>query len=679
MRPPHPHAGIAGAHRELVGRHLTLADVARAVRDDPHPFVLTGRWVGGRTVAGGAPVRVLGADADAFAALDDLPAVPDAGGLAFGGGWVGHLGFALAHRVEALPPSPPARGVPSPIHTLAEYDHALVLDPDGTCWFEALVTPGREAALRERATVLRARLHAGAAGRAWNLTELAPMAPGLPGHAEAVSAGIERIRAGEVFQANLCTRLAGRLEGSALDAWLALMERAPAAYGALRGWPGGTLLSASPELFLRRTGRDVTTVPMKGTRPRGEGGDAGAAELAAAPKDAAEHVMIVDLMRNDLGRVCEYGSIRPGRPRVEGHPGVWQLVTTVEGRLREGVGDAHLLRATFPPGSVTGAPKVQALKVIAAEEATARGAYCGAIGYASPVAGLELSVAIRTLEASGERIELGVGGAVVADSRPAGEVQECLDKAAPLVSALGTRVVAEPLPATRGPRARLALLDGPRPDPALGVFETVAVRDGEPVALDEHVERLAASLRTLYGIDLDAHEVCARARSVARGGDPLRLLAAPDGTVEVEPRAAPQRDPHAPIELHPVLLPGGLGAHKWRDRRLLGDPGGPTLLLCDRGEEVLEAAWATVWLAEGERLVTPPADGRLLPGVRRAAILRDPAPFGYGQAVEERFDVARLHGADAVFLSSALTSLAPARPARRPRWSPRRSPVGSGR
>src|SRR6185295_15475979 len=146
---------------------------------------------------------------------------------------------------------------------------------------------------------------------------------------------------------------------------------------------------------------------------------------------------IVDLMRNDLGRVCEYGTITASEPVIQPHAGVWHLVSQVRARLREGAGDGALLRATFPPGSVTGAPKVQAMHVISELEATGREAYTGAIGYASPLAGLELNVAIRTFEARNGALWLGAGGGIVADSNPMLELEECLVKARPLVAAAG--------------------------------------------------------------------------------------------------------------------------------------------------------------------------------------------------------------------------------------------------
>ncbi|MCL2419545.1 MAG: chorismate-binding protein, partial [Conexibacteraceae bacterium] len=156
------------------------------------------------------------------------------------------------------------------------------------------------------------------------------------------------------------------------------------------------------------------------------------------------HVMIVDLMRNDIGRVCEYGSVTaPRRATAQARPGLWHLVTNVEGRLRPDIGDAQLLRATFPPGSVTGAPKVQSLMVIAELEPTGREVYTGAIGYASPLAGLELNVAIRTLELADGRLWLGVGGGIVADSDPRAELEETLVKARPVAAAIGTTVAVE--------------------------------------------------------------------------------------------------------------------------------------------------------------------------------------------------------------------------------------------
>ena len=284
--------------------------------------------------------------------------------------------------------------------------------------------------------------------------------------------------------------------------------------------PTGGIASLSPELFLRRDGRTVTTGPIKGTAPRS--GDPAA--LQGSEKDRAEHVMIVDLMRNDLGRVAEYGSVEaPVAPEAQPHSGVWHLVSEVRAQLAPGNGDAALLRATFPPGSVTGAPKVQAMKVIAALEATGREVYTGAIGYASPHAGLELNVAIRTFEADHGHLWLGVGGGIVADSDPEAELEECLVKARPLIDAIGGWI---------------------RPDPSLGVFETLLVENGVAVNLDAHIARLARSVKELYGETLPPISLPAQRR-----GDPDHL----------RPRA-PALDPVAPAH-----APAGAGrAHAVR-------------------------------------------------------------------------------------------------------------------
>jgi para-aminobenzoate synthetase/4-amino-4-deoxychorismate lyase len=488
------------------------------------------------------------------------------------------------------------------------------------------------------------------------LTPFGLASNGAAGHVAAVADCRRRIGAGELFQANLCVRLEARVDGDGLDLFARALPEAQPRFGALVDG----IVSLSPERFLRRRGRSVQTEPIKGTRARtGTAAEQQAAleELTASTKDAAEHVMIVDLMRNDLGRVCEYGTIAVDRPRAEAHAGVWHLVSTVSGRLRRGVGDGTLLRAAFPPGSVTGAPKVQAMKVIAALEATRRELYTGAIGIASPLAGMDLSVAIRTFEISDGRIWLGAGGAVVADSDPEGELAEALDKASGPIAAIGGRILE---PARRGYRAEgmvePAGRHGARPDPARGVFETVLVEDGRPVRLRGHLERLAASLRDLYGAELDpgaGARAEAAAGRVAGGRSRLRLLADPDGAVTVTVSSAgPSLD--APTRLTPFALPGGLGAHKWRDRRLLESLAeqvpGTVPLLIDTDGLVLEAAHANVWIREDGALITPPADGRILPGITRAALLAQ-SP----SAREEPLELARLLRADEIFLTSSIT------------------------
>jgi para-aminobenzoate synthetase/4-amino-4-deoxychorismate lyase len=702
------------AHARLVrvplDGDLPAAGSALLVRGEAHPFALTGAWAGGGALVGSQPLVTAPADADPFALLDLQPAMEAGGADAVGGGWFGFLGYGLGARLETLPPGPP-RPVPLPRFALGFYDHLLRLDASGQWWFEALWSDEREAVLRLRLDSLSARLRAGVDERPVRLGAFSPSPPGGAGHMAAVAVCRERIAAGEIFQANLCLRLEGRFGGDPVDLFARGARELAPRYAGLVAGPWGALSSMSPELFLRRRGRQVLTEPIKGTAARDAGAAATAAResLAGSAKDRAENVMIVDLMRNDLGRVCEYGSVSVtelAQPRAA--PGVWHLVSAVSGTLRPQVGDADLLRASFPPGSVTGAPKIRTMRVIAELEATGREAYTGAIGYASPLAGLELNVAIRTLELSGERIWLGAGGGIVADSDPRAELEECLVKARPVVEAVGGRIaeaasgrMAEAasgrMPRTdsppgrgiaspAGPAAPVFALDGEaaRPDPQLGVLETMLVRDCAAVDLLAHLGRLRESVRLLYGQDLpgDLEDRVQAAVSRHRHAR-LRVLAAPtpEGcvSVELEAHPLPTEAPAAgPVWLASAVLPGGLGSHKWLDRRLLAALErrlGAVALLVDLDGQVLEAAHANVWIAEGDRLVTPPLDGRLLPGTVRARLLADP-PAGT-ETREEPMTLERLAAADAVLLSSALRGLHPATLGARPpaaRPTPRSRP-----
>jgi para-aminobenzoate synthetase component 1 len=251
-------------------------------------------------------------------------------------------------------------------------------------------------------------------------------------HAAAVTAVRQAIRAGDVYQVNLVQHLAAPYAGGPgeVAARLAALRPLVRRPFVADGW---AIVSASPERFLARRGPRVWTEPIKGTRPLGR-----AAELRASAKDAAEHLMIVDLERNDLSRVCEPGSVRwPELMAVRALAGVEHMVTRVEGTLRPGVGIAELLAATFPGGSVTGAPKIAALEQIAALEPVGRGAAMGALGTVRGNGDLDLALTIRTFAIAEGRIHLWVGGGVVWDSDPEAEVAESWLKAAPLLAALG--------------------------------------------------------------------------------------------------------------------------------------------------------------------------------------------------------------------------------------------------
>jgi para-aminobenzoate synthetase/4-amino-4-deoxychorismate lyase len=613
---------VTVALREALEGSIAPGHEALLVREDPDAFALVGRWAGGAALVGSRPIRRVLPDADPFAALADSGQGPaDAPEGFVGGGWFGYLGYALtegpAHRPRHLP-----------AFALAYYDHLLRLDVEGGWWFEALWTPERDAALNARRDELAARLRA-KTPRAPRPVTTAPwqLSPSPAGHARAVAAARERIVAGDLYQANIAIRLHATLTGAPVD----LFARATAALSPDRAaylegdW--GAVASLSPELFLERHGDVVRSRPIKGTRRRvPETAAQARAELAASEKDHAENVMIVDLVRNDLGRIAEIGSVRvPQLAGVEAHPGVWHLVSEVAARRRPGTDDADLLRASFPPGSVTGAPKIAAVGAIDELESSARELFTGAIGFASPTAGLELSVVIRTFEIHCERIWLDVGGGIVADSDPEAEAAEAYDKARPLLEAIGARRalggVSGPAPLPR----RLSPRPAPRPDERGGLLETIRVASGVPVALERHLHRLRTSMRALYGADLPAtlREAIAGA---APGAGRLRLLADPDGRVHVEPGPAPGALTTRET-LEPVTVAGGLGPHKWRDRRWLDAlttavaPAHP--LLVDLDGAVLEASAAAVLMVDADgTLVAPPLDGRILPSVTRAIALQ---------------------------------------------------------
>jgi para-aminobenzoate synthetase/4-amino-4-deoxychorismate lyase len=600
-------------------------------------------------------LSVADGDADPFALLDCSPVVVEApavrpGGPVVGGAWLGWWGFELARRLERLSPAPPDPDQLRPF-ALAFHDHLVRCDRDGRWWFEALWSQARDSVLRERLQAWRGRLAGPApAAEPFRAGPLRVRAPGTSGHLAAVAEGVARIGEGQLSQANLCLRLDGRLSGDLLDLWVAANQALAPSHAAYLATDEHAVASLSPELFLRRRGHGVETRPIKGTAPIATD----PLRLAASEKDRAENVMIVDLMRNDLGRVCEYGTVRvPELCVVEPAAAVWHLVSTVTGRLRPGVTDAELLRATFPPGSVTGAPKVEAVQVIHQLEATARGVYCGSIGLCSPLAGLELSVAIRTLEAHGDRLWLGAGGGIVSDSQPADEVGEALTKARGIADAAGIELHAATPPSAPPPRA--AALPRPvrlpRPDPGAGLIETILIRAGQPVDLEPHLDRLAESCR-LLGLPSSPTIRAAALEAAAAITDGALRVHVTGEHVEVTVRPLPR--PGA-TQLTPVILPGGLGAHKWADRAMidaLSSPGSSPLF-CDLDGTVLEAGYAAVLIASEGAIVAPPLDGRILDSLSRRRLLAAARRASLPVTIRS-FTVEDARRAEAVLLTSSL-------------------------
>jgi len=255
------------------------------------------------------------------------------------------------------------------------------------------------------------------------------------------------IAAGDIYEVNLSQRLSAPLATTPFDLYRRLANTNPAPFAAYFETPDGTVVSCSPERFLQVRGREVETRPMKGTRPRGANAeeDAGlAAELLASEKDRAENVMIVDLERNDLGRVCEFGSVHvPELFVLETYATVHQLVSTVRGRLRADATALDCLRASFPGGSITGAPKVRSMEIIEEIEPTRRGVYTGSIGYLCFSGDMDVSIVIRTLVIKDGVAHFQVGGAIVADSGLEAEYEETLDKARALAKGLAAEAGTE--------------------------------------------------------------------------------------------------------------------------------------------------------------------------------------------------------------------------------------------
>jgi len=269
----------------------------------------------------------------------------------------------------------------------------------------------------------------------------------------AVARALDYIAAGDIFQVNLSQRFTAPLPCGPAELYLRLRRANPAPFAGYIAADRWAVLSSSPERFLRVVDRHVETRPIKGTRPRRrvEPGQRpqkvetfnarSRAALLASEKDAAELAMIVDLERNDLGRVCFYGSIRVTEPRtVESYASVFHTVAQVEGHLHERYDLVDLLEATFPGGSITGAPKVRAMEIIDELEPTARSVYTGGVGYIGFDGRMDLNIAIRTLLVNGDRVHLQVGGGIVADSTPQGEYDETLAKGFSVLEALGVRI-----------------------------------------------------------------------------------------------------------------------------------------------------------------------------------------------------------------------------------------------
>jgi len=373
-------------------------------------------------------------------------------GVPFSGGAIGYLGYGLRRAVERLPPAP-RDPLGQPDAWFGLYDRALVFDHREKR--VVLVSTGLGASgERER----EKRAAAGIADMRRAMSGPAGPGPGREvarrtarlrtsrgAYLTAVARALEYIACGDLYQVNLSHRIECPFDGDPADLFADLARCNPAPFAAYLDAGDFQVVSASPERFVALSGSRVSSSPIKGTRPRGSTPEEDlrlSRELSESAKDRAENVMIADLVRNDLGRVCETGSVRVERLcALESFATVHHLVSSVSGNLRPDADRMDLLRALFPGGSMTGAPKVRAMEIIDELEGEERGIYSGGIGYLSLDGSMDFNIVIRTLVCASGLAHLRVGGAVVADSRPEQEHRETLDKARALLDALGARLV----------------------------------------------------------------------------------------------------------------------------------------------------------------------------------------------------------------------------------------------
>ncbi|MDY7097035.1 MAG: aminodeoxychorismate synthase component I [Pseudomonadota bacterium] len=568
----------------------------------PLPFVL----LDDARASGGADALLYEAPARIFAAyhahdVDRILEQAEAARLDTGGQLAGYIGYeaglALEPKLSGLADG--RSGAAGPLVWLGLFENAPTAIPakDMPAWLSARVEGD---------------------------ASIGPLDPQLsPGGYDAAFAALrDAIHAGDIYQANLTYPLSGSYRGDAMALYASLRNSASAGYGGILFDGSHWLLSFSPELFFALEDGAARVKPMKGTRPRGldEASDTALREeLSSSVKDRAENLMIVDLMRNDLSRVAVAGSVEVNAPfSVETYPTVHQMVSSVRARLADGKGAADLVRALFPCGSITGAPKIRAMELINEVERDARGPYCGAIGRIGPDGEAAFNVAIRTLrltpiENGQGTAVLGVGSAIVADSDPMSERRECEVKAG-------------------FARASSAELAAPQCD----LIETMRFEPESGIAhLDLHLARMKSSAQAL-GFEFDRHAARNQIQALCfelEDSAKIRLLASRKGAIALQtsPLPAMEEQPLPCIALpHPLDLSDWRLAHKTSDRGFYEDAmeaaryheAKEAVLVRDDGL-VTEGAWTNIFVERDDALLTPPASLGLLPGVLREHLITE--------------------------------------------------------
>lgn len=450
---------------------------------------------------------------------------------------------------------------------------------------------------------------------------------GLDDYAAALDRVLGHIAAGDIYQANLTFPAMVRIEGDPLSAYVRLREKAGAGYGGVV-WTGQHwLLSLSPELFFSLRNGRIVARPMKGTARRGAdraADEAAHRTLAADPKQRAENLMIVDLLRNDLSRIADAGSVAvPSLFRIETYPTIHQMVSDVTAQVAPETPPSKLLRALFPCGSITGAPKLSAMRIIDAVETAPRGPYTGSIGFFAPDGEAAFNVAIRTLALrEGDSFAtLGLGSGIVADSEPLSEWYECLAKGEFVRVASGTD---------------FDLIETMAFDPAEGI-----------IRLELHLERLGESARQ-FGFSFNRHGIrnmLQHATFRLHGPARVRLRLTPRGSVSVCADAMPEA-PETPAKVAIIPLPVTTAdirlRHKTSNRAFYDDAratsGAFEVLFTDTEGRLTEGSFTCLFVERDGKLLTPPLARGLLPGVLRRALIEE------GRAVEADLTPADLSG-----------------------------------
>ena len=434
----------------------------------------------------------------------------------------------------------------------------------------------------------------------------------------------DHIRQGDTYQVNYTMRLKGAFYGTPIKLYQTLRQRQPVRFGAFIDAGEHKVICLSPELFIAKKKDQIVAQPMKGTLSSMEGP---ATALSLSPKDRAENLMITDLIRNDLGMICKIGSVRvPELFQVQSVGSIYQMTSTITGELREGIALPEILKATFPCGSITGAPKLRTMELIQELEGSPRGLYCGSIGYFEPNGDFRLNVAIRTMEVLNKnRFQMGVGSGITIDSDPEKEWQECQTKA---------NFIKEP-------------------NPSIGLIETMRFENGEIPFLSAHVKRIQKSARAL-GIYCDQSLLLEKIEHTKKqfievhqgykdGADAqyaVRLELRPNGEISlsarpIEPTSTKQKafwaadligqklsimDSQNPLLHHKTTIRRAYDL-AWQAAEKIGGFDG--VFLNERGE-ITEGGRSNLFALVQDTWLTPPLMSGVLPGIMREILLSDP-------------------------------------------------------